>query len=144
MFKYVIFGASGLLSGWILRDIFFFSINNISSTNGILLNKFVCEKEGFFKNIFNELRYCFDPLELKKGFNNYNIYIKENNYFIETLYIEKWNNIKDMNEYINSEENKKNLHYLKNLNIFFCPSLFVLLKHYSGNDIPSYLKRYFE
>ncbi|CRH00872.1 conserved Plasmodium protein, unknown function [Plasmodium relictum] len=144
MFKYVFYGISGLLSGWLLRDIIFFSIKNINSTNGILLNKFICKKDDFFENIFEELRYRFDPLELKKGFNNYNIYIKENDYFLETLYIENWNNIKNMNEYVYSEENKKNLHYLKNLNIFFSPSLFVLLKHYNGNDIPNYLKKYME
>ncbi|GAW81765.1 hypothetical protein, conserved [Plasmodium gonderi] len=142
MNKYILYGLSGSLSGWVLRDLVICFSNTLNLSNGLLLNKFVCSKDDFLKSIFNELKYCFDSLELKNGFNNYHIYSKENDYFVETLYIEKWNNIKHMNDYIYSEENKKKLHYLKKMNIFFSPSLFVLLKQYPGNDTPTYLKSY--
>ncbi|SBT79661.1 conserved Plasmodium protein, unknown function [Plasmodium malariae] len=143
MFRYVIFGISGSVSGWVLRDIVICLVNNVNSTNGILLNKFICSKDDYVKNTSNELKYCFDQLELSKGFNNYNIYLKEKNYFVETLYIEKWNNIKNLSEHMHSEKNKEKLHYLQKMNIHFSPSLFVLLKQYNGIDTPEYLKNYF-
>ncbi|VWU50112.1 conserved protein, unknown function [Hepatocystis sp. ex Piliocolobus tephrosceles] len=141
MLKYVIYGISGSISGWVLRDVVVCFVNNLNCTNGMLLNKFVCSKDDFFKNIFNELKYCFDPLEMKNGFNNFHIYTKQSDYFMETLYIENWNNISDMNKYIYSHENKKKLNYLKNMNIYFSPILFVLLKRYSITDTPNYLKK---
>ncbi|CDU18956.1 hypothetical protein YYC_01859 [Plasmodium yoelii 17X] len=141
MLKYILFGISGSMSGWFLRDTIVCLVNNINSTNGVLLNKFISSKDDFYKNTLNELKYCFDPIELKNGFNNYNIYIKENEYFVETLYMENWTDMNKMNEYIYSEEYKQKLNYLKNMNIFFSPSLFVLLKRYDGYYIPPFLKK---
>ncbi|SBS85207.1 conserved Plasmodium protein, unknown function [Plasmodium ovale] len=140
MFKYFIYGLGGSISGWFLRDVVVCMVSNINTTNGILINKFICTKDEFSKSTLNIMKTCFDPLELRKGFNSYHVYLKENNYFVETLYIESWNNIKSMYEYMHSQDNKLNMHHMKNYNIFFSPSLFVLMKRYAGHDSPSYLK----
>ncbi|CDO63450.1 conserved Plasmodium protein, unknown function [Plasmodium reichenowi] len=140
MLKYIFLGIGGSVSGWMFRDVIVQLAKNINSENALLINKFVCSKDDFYTSIFSDLKYCFDSLELKPGFNNYNIYLKEDDYFLETLYMEKWTSVHNMNEYINSDENKKKLYDLKNKNIFFSPTLFVLLKKYSGSSTPEYLK----
>ncbi|EUD68579.1 hypothetical protein C922_00978 [Plasmodium inui San Antonio 1] len=143
-YKHILYGLSGALSGWVLRDLVICLSSNLSLSNGMLINKFICSKDDFVKNILHELKYCFDSLELKKGFNDYHIYTKENDHFVETLYIENWNNTNNMNEHLYSEDSKKSLHYLKKINILFSPSLFVLLRQYPGRHTPAYLKSYFE
>lgn len=143
-YRHILYGLSGALSGWVLRDLVTCLSSNLSLPNGMLLNKFICSKDDFAKNILNELKYCFDPLETKKGFSDYHIYTKENEHFVETLYLEKWNNTNNMNEHLYSEDSKKNLHYLKEMNILLSPSLFVLLRQYRGRDTPAYLRSYFE
>lgn len=142
MYKYSFLGCSGAISGWLFRDFLCFSFYNIEEPNGILFNRFICNKD-FFHDILSEMTKCFNPKELIKGFTSFNIYSKEEKDFVEIMYMEKWNNIKKMNEYLNGEEHRKNMYVLKQKNIFFAPSIYVLFKKFYGTSQPEYLKSFF-
>lgn len=142
MYRYSFFGVSGAISGWLFRDFLCFSLYNIEEPNGILFNRFICNKD-FFQDILSEMTKCFNPKEIIKGFTSFNIYSKEDNNFTEIMYMETWNSVKKMNEHLNGEEHRKNMYFLKQRNIYFAPSIYVLLKQFYGENQPGYLKRFF-
>lgn len=143
MNKYVVYAITGTMSGWFLRDILFFSLDNMNTPNAMLMNKFICSKDDFKKYIFNELKSNFNPKEMLTGFNNFHIYIREDEYFLESLYLEQWNNTHLMHTHVHSETQRNSIHNLKKINVMFTPTVHVLLKQLHGNQFPNYLKHFF-